>query len=237
MINNRNTQFNGKAIALYLFQFSFIMPFTQVIEPQLFVAIVSSIIIFSILLKNRSLVINSQALKIVLFVLLLLIIKFFLRQIDLDFILSCAMYIVPVLCIFIFPFNYLSCLKFMFWLSKISFLLLFLIPFSSYYNANYMRFGYGMVPIVILAYIEFNYYFNATSNFVPMCCKKFMNLIIMAIGGLEVILYGARGCSFALLLFIILDYFIANHFNLFKSVVAIIFSLGLYFNLELGIGN
>ena len=234
MLSSHKTCFNGKLVALFLFQFSLLIPFMRVLEPKLLIAFFSSFFCVLILYKNKSLVINSRVFLVYFLVLFLFLIKWLIGQAEDDVFFTIFMYITPVLFLFLYPFSYKKTLKTMFILSKIGFLLLFWLPFSSQITTSYMRFGYGMVPIVILSYVEIKYYkyiIDFSVNNIKNLNKVF-NFIIVLVGSLEILLYGARGCTFSLLVFIFLDYFLLKSFSFLKSALLFICLLTIYFNIE-----
>ena len=234
MQNTKYSEFNGKLFALFFFQFSILIPFTQFMDIKILVAFVSGIISLLLLLKNKILVFKKKVLLLYLCLVLLFLVKYLLGQANGEVILFSFAYITPVVWLFLFPFNRSCCVKAMFFLSKINFLLLVTLPFTTGLAESYMRFGYGMLPSVIMSFVELAHYSSEKITTIDLKekCIEIFDLIIILIGGLEMLIYGARGSTFAFLLFVVIDYLIFKKVSLLYTCALFLFSLFLYSNLE-----
>ena len=93
-----------------------------------------------------------------------------------------------------------------------------------------MRFGYGMVPIVMGAYIDFVYKRSCDSA-INNSKTMIINILIMILGFLSIFIYGARGCILVLMIFVALDRLLINKKNIIKNVVYILVAVVVYLNL------
>lgn len=90
-------------------------------------------------------------------------------------------------------FNFNCFIKYIIPFSWINFFMVCWIPVWSFDSVNYMRFGYALLPTILGLSISY-----AGSK------HKVLNLLTIIISTLEVIVFGARGATFCLALFVIL---------------------------------
>lgn len=132
-----------------------------------------------------------------------------------------------------FSFDIKSFMEYSVIMSRITFVVLAWVPFvKSFYS--YMRFGYGMLPVVVFAYIDL-FYFKRKNNTQLDKNKKyisiFIDIVLIIVGAIEVVLFGPRGATFALILLFVLDRFVLNKENFVANALIIVSSALIVLNL------
>lgn len=207
-------------MAWFLFQYSLLIPLMGVVNSTLLISALGIILVCLILIKNNIRNINARPLVFVGIVITWLLINTIFTNGNLQGVIYFIVIVLPVMIMFFFRFDYNEFLRVGGNLAILNFLLIFWNPFTSYYS--YMRFGYGMLVVVIFAYIKLLYskkLLNTKKS--RVWAKPFLGLIFV-IGIIEIIIYGARGAIFALILFIALDRFLIHKKNIIKNAVLIV---------------
>ena len=220
---------NGKLIAFYLLQFSFLVPFMQLVNSTVLVAISSLSLIAVLLTTNINLRINPKVLFLYICLTTLFLLKYSRHQAELSAIVYLLLFTLPAGCMFMFPFNYDAFIIAFTKYSRVCFTLLFWIPFTPVYS--YMRFGYGLLPIIMAAYISI-----FCSNHSAFHTKKYKqerlcDIAILFIGTIELVVYGARGATFSFLLFVVIERLLLNKSVSFSKIVTLFVGLLAAFNI------
>ena len=205
---NKQQQITSRLLGISLLQYSFLIPLMRFINSSMLVAITSVILFLILLWVNRSFVISFPVFSVGLGVFVIVLFKMVIGHADFSTLYYILLFVFPVLCMFIYPYSleemlYCSCK-----LSKLSFCVLFWIPFFSYFYTSYMRFGYGMLTVVVFTYIDFAYLQKKgeNSNVVLVYrINKLISFVILLVGSVEILFFGSRGATFALILFVALD--------------------------------
>ena len=217
---NKVVRKNSKLIALFLFQYTLLIPLMGIISSSLLVAVSGILIVLCVLFNNYKLKINIKMIAVMFTILLILLFKSFQIGSSIESIIRIVTIVAPVVIIYIYPFDYKIFIDESVKLAKVGFILICWYPFLP--DFEYMRFGYGMLPVVIFTYIEFMY---SKENFEKKeeFYKKIFAIGVAGIGALEIFLYGARGSIFSLGLFIVLERFFISKKNIvFNSIILVI---------------
>ena len=205
---NKQQQITSRLLGISLLQYSFLIPLMRFINSSMLVAITSITLFFILLWVNRSFAISFPVFSVGMGVFVIILLKMAIGHADFSTLYYILLFVFPVLCMFIYPYSleemlYCSCK-----LSKISFCVLFWIPFFSYFYTSYMRFGYGMLTVVVFTYIDFAYLQKKRENANALLVhkiEKLISLVILLVGSVEILFFGSRGATFALILFVALD--------------------------------
>ena len=224
MRNEKLYKMNGRIIALFLLQYTLLIPFMAIFNPSLLTAVCGLAIVIICIINNMKSPIKIQVFALFITMWILLVLKALQPGTDVFVVINYLIIVGPIVIIFLFPFDKLEFLEYSIKLSKIGFWLICWNPFVS--GFSYMRFGYGMLPIVILIYIDLLYIGNVASS-----KQRIQSIIIFSIGTLEILLYGARGAMFALLLFIFIERFFINKKKIILNAMIIIVGAMIYENL------
>lgn len=198
-MNDKILKQNGKCVALFLFQYSLMIPLMSFVSSSIIIAITTICIVLFMIYSNIDKGIITKVVFFMFMVFLFFIIKAVLDpKAALSLVEHFFGFILPPGVVMLYNFNRDSFLGTCEKLSIINFFVLFLNPFMP--NYNYMRFGYGMVLTVIFVIISIR---NGTSK--RSMIFKYLMLIISL---LELFIYGARGCMISVGLFYILYRFL-----------------------------
>src|SRR5699024_6471669 len=126
----------------------------------------------------------------------------------LEFIIKCF----PAVIISSMPVNSKEFYKALVYISIFNFFMIFLFPFVSFLDSmNYMRFGYAMLPTIIMFYYEF----KRGSN-------KFVKLIFLLTSLALLVIYGSRGPLISLMILIFLEIFFNDNTSIQKKIFIIL---------------
>lgn len=221
---------NGKIVALFLFQYSLLIPLMSYINPSVLVAtmgLILSVVYIYLNVNNR---INNNNIIFLLFLTIIVVIKSLSPAQDYYLIFYFFTIVYPVFLIFFYKFDSLDFFNMGYKLAFLNILINFINPFTT--NYEYMRFGYGMVLTPIFVFIKHVYFSNGKSFFI-----KLLNIFVILISCIEIIVYGARGASLILLFFFLMVVFWLNKkYGLLKFVfftLMIIFYYNINFILNL----
>lgn len=210
-------------------QYTLLIPLMQFFSPTLIVGLFGVVLLVFFFMKNNLRRITNYNVLALYFVLcFLFIIKVFLTQASIKTILYFVLFTFPSVCIFVFPFSYKTCIDYLIKLSRVGFFLIFWIPF--FFEYNYMRFGYGMLPVVILSFISI-VYLSPKEKDKTRKLYLLLDLAIMLLGFAEMLICGARGCIFALLLFIVIDRFLVNKQKIIRNTILLLIAVVSYLNI------
>lgn len=220
----RINSFNSTILALYVFQYSLLIPLMNFINGTLLVGISSALLLISQILYNRKIIINIYNGLFFFILFLVLIIKFFYDGSQILVIEYFCMISIVSLIIISFPFDEKKFLDIGFKLAIINFALIFSNPFIGKYE--YMRFGYGMVLTSMFVFIKLLYLKGFKNN-----CTRVLSIIILIISLFEIILYGARGSIFVLVLFFVVDFLFIHKQKIIRNFSILVFLTFVYYNL------
>lgn len=210
-------QYNAKICTLFLMQYTLLIPLMAYISPRLLVAICGMLLLCCLVIKNGTRVNKNVCLFYYLFILVILL-KVAVSDSDLSIIGWIFVYTAPPVFVMVYGIDCETFIRYSIKLSKLAFFLICWLPFTSAYE--YMRFGYGMVPIVIFCYLDVVYY-------LPKEDKKqhIFDIVVMILGGVEILIYGARGSLLTIILFLLLERFVVG--RAFSAKNIILLALGL----------
>lgn len=214
---------NGFLIALFLLQYTLWIPLMSYTNPSILTAVSSMLIVLICIIKNCKQTINIYVLGMFTIIFLLLLLKSMQLGTDTYILVTYLMIAGPAMIIFLFPFDIKEFFKWSIIFAKIGFLMICWNPFMG--NFSYMRFGYGMLPVVLLAYIDLFYYDDKTK------IQKSYDFFIIIVGIIEIILYGARGTVFSLLLFFLIERFCIRKKRFILNAILIILAFLIYNNI------
>ena len=216
MLNERRMNRNAKIIALFIMQYSFLIPVMQFINSTIVVGVFSMLLLTVLLFTNNLGSVNWRILAFYSLLVLLFAIKFFLGEATVSSIGFVVLFTLPAVCLMLFPFDYSVCIDCLVSISRISFCLICLIPF--FFDYNYMRFGYGILPIVIMMYIDLVYRREKNGKKTKDLFRM-IDIGILVIGFAEMLLYGARGCLVALIIFVAMDRILINKTHIIRNSI------------------
>ncbi len=224
---------NGRLLALFLFQYSILIPAMRFISPTILVALTSIIILACLFITNASFKFSGPIIISCVVIIFIFLFKTIIGHIQFSLLLSLCSFIFPVLFMCMFSFDIKSFMEYSVIMSRITFVVLAWVPFvKSFYS--YMRFGYGMLPVVVFAYIDL-FYFKRKNNTQLDKNKKyisiFIDIVLIIVGAIEVVLFGPRGATFALILLFVLDRFVLNKENFVANALIIVSSALIVLNL------
>lgn len=210
-------QYNSKICALFLMQYTLLIPLMSYIPPRLLVAICGVLLICGLVIKNGTCVNKNVCLFYYLFILIILL-KIAISDSDLSTIGWIFVYTAPPVFVMAYGIDCEAFIRYCIKLSKLAFFFICWLPFTSAYE--YMRFGYGMVPVVIFCYLDVVYY-------LPKKDKKQLvfDIAVMILGSVEILIYGARGSLLTIILFLLLERFVVG--RAFSAKNIILLALGL----------
>lgn len=222
-------------MALFIFQFGLLQPIASMVNSQ------SPIALFTLLLTIIALVVNKfQIKKYVIIILISISLIFLLNSILHSNLIDSLMLYIEFLAKG-FSAIYIASLKVdedhllnaFTKLALFNFFAIFLYPFLDIFDSmNYMRFGYAMIPSLMMFFYAYKKSMKST--------EKFIWLLLFVASIILTILYGSRGSVVVLTIFILLLTLFSNKVTGLKKIAIIttfsIFLLLLFLNTNL-IGN
>ena len=215
---------NSIIAALFIFQYSLLIPLMSYINPVLLVGVTGIALLGLSVINNRKVLVNSKTLIIYIFIILALVLKLILDDSKPNVLMYFLLIALPVLPIFSCYFNRAYFLKVCHNLAILNFFMLFWIPFWGQYE--YMRFGYGLLLTPVFLFSDFLY------NKDRKILERIFLGVILGLSLFEVLVWGARGCIVTFILFFILDTFIIHRQNVIRNTVIAGTALLLVLNLS-----
>ncbi len=230
MPHEKKLTFNGKLVALFLFQYTLLIPFMRYFSSMLLVALFSLVIIAALFARSGSALVNKKVLLAFAVFPALFILKVLTKQAELSAIVYLILFIAPPACLFLYPFRYESFLRAVADLSILSFFCIFFTPFLS--RHTYMRFGSGMLPVIIGCYLDVKYLLPPREKQLGRTNIRFLaDLLILAAGLAEMIAYGSRGAVLSLIIFLAIERLIIHREKVFRNAVLLGVSTFAYVNI------
>lgn len=214
---------NPLVLVLYLYQYGLMVPFLIFFNSQVPIALFT-LFLLSILFIKKGYRINIKVLFLVFIPLLLIILKTILTPIQygedntLEIIQNFLLIGISGILVGSVQFCPVHFLRYGIIIGWLNFLILFLVPFRGIDSVNYMRFGYAMLPTV----------FFACYGFFSRIHSK-INLLIILVSSLEVVIFGARGATLAILFFLMLMICILVKDYKYTRYCLILLTLGLLY--------
>lgn len=187
---------NPLVLVLYLYQYGLMIPFLVVFNSQLPIAIFTLFLI-AILGITRGWRLNSNVLIVMFLPFVLILLKTILTPIvygeDNTFEIIQNFFLIGLSGILIgaLRFDFSNFFHYGMIVGWLNFLVLFTVPLQRVDAVNYMRFGYAMLPTLF-----FSIYAFLHSEY------KYVNLFVILISAIEVVLFGARGATLSVLVFV-----------------------------------
>ena len=204
-------KFNAKLVALYLFQYSLLIPVMAFVVPAAVVAVCGIFIIAMGMFTNKLQIRNFKIVVFILIMLFVLLLKMLQPGSSYMVIVYFLTIAGPGLYLMSVGFDSQSFLDFCGKLAVVNFLINWWNPFWSA-GYEYMRFGYGMVPTVIFSY------YIATSENTGNKAKGFFYKMLFIVSLAEVAVFGARGSFLAVLMYLAIDCLFVQKSSLQKTV-------------------
>lgn len=233
-MNYKQAEKNGIIVALFLFQYSLLIPLMRYYSPSLLVSISGSLLMAAVFIVNKKIIINIKAMCVIVALLLIMIIKTYIDNTQWRVIVLFLFISIPAVVILSFPFDHVSFLKASYKLSLINFLILVFLPFTKG-RISYMRFGYGMVLSVIFSYLII---FRRKTSFTDdkqkksIWTNKIVGIVVFVVSTLEMIVFGSRGVLIVFAAFVAIDVLLIYRTKLIKNSILIAAGTFVIFNLE-----
>ncbi|MCI8995787.1 MAG: O-antigen ligase family protein [Lachnospiraceae bacterium] len=221
---DRHEKINSKLIALFLYQYSLLIPIMKYLNPTILVSISGIIIVVILFLYNNRSPINLKVIFALCIITLCLAMNILLAHARLYGIFTFLAILFPVSLMFVFPFDNRMFIHTCCTLATLNFFVLCFIPFLGEYE--YMRFGYGMLLSAVFFYIRLVYGDKLHIN------KKRQNKVgdaLLLLASLsEMGIYGARGALLSFGLLFMIDWFIINKHRIFRNGLFLITVIFIY---------
>ena len=228
MVSNKCMDRNAKIIALFFMQYTFLIPVMQYVNPTAVVGVFSAGLMLMMLLTNSMKTINWRVAVLFGTLVLLFLVKVVVRQADVSTVAFVILFTLPAASLFLFPFSYSACVDWLVRIARVSFFVIAWVPF--FFDFNYMRFGYGMLPVVILMYIDLLYRRKEkTGN--ARIRDTVMDAGILIASFAEMLVYGARGCLVALVLFVVMDRLLISKKHIVRNLILFILAAVILINI------
>ena len=195
LINEKNFEkYNAVILSLYLFQYSFLIPLMEHIQPSVIVGVFSSLLmVISLVLNFGKIKIQKNMSLIFFLVLFIFILKAFLDGSEISIIFYYLAFAIPAFLFLSCDIEYSVFFRCANILAMVSFAVIFGIPLLGRYE--YMRFGYGMSTIVVFMIARLFLYDKTWSY------GEIVESFLAIIGFVELALFGARGSILPVLFF------------------------------------
>ena len=217
---------NGILAALFLYQYSLLIPVMNYFNPTIVSAISGVIIVIILLIGNLRSAISTSLIRLFFIIVFITSVNTLFNSADLLTVFPFYFYLLPVIVVFLFRFDYSHFIRCCCYFAVLNFFILFWMPFTRF--ANYMRFGYGMLPTIIFTYLLI---FRYREEFKLSKIKIFVYAAILFASVFEIVFFGARGSFFAFLLFVVIDRFLVNREKIITNALLILAGVITYLNL------
>ena len=225
----------ARLLAFSLLQYSLFIPLVRFVSFSILVAFISIIILVVLVLVNRSPVVSLPVSLLGVGLFLVILFKMLIGHAEFNTLFFVCIFVFPTLLTYLYPYDSEELLRYLIILSKIAFFVLVWIPFfSSFYRVyvSYMRFGYGMLPVVIFAYIDLLRNNDDKSNVKNRKWKRIvLDIIIIIVGFTEIFVFGSRGATFALIIFFAIDRVVYNQKRIVLNLFVFSGALLMYINI------
>ncbi|MDR6878341.1 hypothetical protein J2X61_000082 [Bacillus sp. 3255] len=217
---------NSMLCILYFFQFGLLLPLSKFVGLQSIILIFTVLIIIVLVKNNWGEKINLSMFFLIIIPILIIGIKYFLYPNNNENAIQILMYFVTIgisgIVIGSYPISLEKFLDFGYKIGVLNFFLLFLDPFFGFYEINYMRFGYALLPSVLFIFVKV--YKNKRMR------GKILPLIFFLISLFEIFLFGARGCFIATMFFVAIYLMIVDkkHYLLKGLLISLGFVMWIY---------
>jgi hypothetical protein len=198
---------------LYLYQYGLLIPLFVRFNSQFPIA-VSTVLLFLIYIFTNGIHINKSTLLLISIPLLLILFKSVFTPIlqgeDNTNEILFNFFLIGISGIIIgsIPFNFENFLYYGTIVGWINFFVLFLIPLQKLDAVNYMRFGYAMLPTFCFSI----YSFSNKKN-------RLINIALILVSGIEIIIFGARGAFFVIVLFLVIIFIVKGKHSIYNWII------------------
>lgn len=208
------TKINSFLVALYIMQYTLILPFTKVMSATLLTAGTSLSILLLFVMLNGRIRLNFRFILVLAAVILAITLKTILVPSE-DYSIFIVFAYTAFPAAFAIAYNYDArlVLEDLYKISLFSFILIFWYPVGG--ESSYMRFGYAVLPCVLFILCELLFEKNNKKRKLEKKAAGTICAILLA----EMIVFGARGCLFSLLLFFAVEELLINRENLKTKIV------------------
>lgn len=223
MTNINQKKLNAYIMAMYIFQFGFLQPIASLVNSQIPIAGFTILLFIALLLNNKFRIKTYVIIAFILISAYFLLSSLFLALNTASVLMLYLEFLIKGFSAFIvasITVDSNEIYKAFLNISVINFVSIAAYPISSFLDSmNYMRFGYAMVPSVIM-------FFYATID------SKFKNplWVLFAISSLFLTLvYGSRGPIVVIFLFLLISFVFANVNRIKKILLVCISTILLFF--------
>ncbi|TDL99954.1 MAG: hypothetical protein C4K58_01545 [Flavobacteriaceae bacterium] len=220
---------NALILILYFFQYGFLLPFTILFRGQYAIVAFTSLLLGYCFLTKR-ISITPKLVVIIILPLMLLLLKLPFEEYDksgysvaLELLQSYISIGISAIIIGSIKFSYPDFLLYGYKLAWINFLLICFLPLTPIYGdeINYMRFGYSLLPTV---FFSFAYIFDKK--------RRKSAWILFALSFIELFVFGARGATLTLLIFMFFYIFIVSRIKPSTKFFILICIVTLFLNIK-----
>ena len=225
---------NGVIAAIFLFQYSLLIPLMRYIRPSILVAASGLLLMLCSFVINRRLIIRKRVTLVVALIAAAIAIKSVIDGSEIQVAINFLMIAVPPSIVFSYSFESSSFLRSCQKLSIINFLLLNLLLLI-WKKIPYMRYGYGMVLTVLFSYIALFRKDDAqrtASAFRSKRLSKLLSILVFIASLLEAIIYGSRGVILVIIVFVAIDVLLIYKKNRIRNYFLVGLGFAAFFNLE-----
>ena len=217
---------NSFLMALFIMQYTYMLPLMNFISPSICIAISGMVIMAAIIINNRKVLFNKLVLLITVIIAYVLAMKVCFDNSDAGILIVYSYTTIPAALMVSYSIDWTLLLEYLYKISVLSFFLVFWNPLLGTYS--YMRFGYAVLPILI--FIIIHLFYNKANKTIPGIVNLY-DYIICGFLGIELLIFGARGAMLSLILFFIIEEMLINRSHLSRKVALFIAALLAYFNL------
>ncbi len=224
----------GVLAALFLFQYSLLIPLMRFINPSILIAVSGVLLLVATFIVNRSIVINIKSSAVLLLLLLVMLLKTLIDDTEPKVIVQFVLIGAPPIFFFAYRFDTEKFLNTCYILAYMNFAVLATLPFWGR-NPSYMRFGNGMVLTSVFLYLlvfRSNRYTDINTLSKRKKFSKIIAIIVFVISALETTIYGNRGALLLLLVFIAFDALLVYRNHIGRNILIIATGFLAVMNLE-----
>ena len=255
--NKKRLEIISIIAALFIFQYSLLIPVMHYVRASLLVGASGIVLVIAMIIVNNRLTIDQPSLIVLIALTALMTLKMFIDGTDAKILINFLMIAIPPIVVFSYRFDMGTFLRWGYRLSIANFVVLCWTPFFGP-EVSYMRFGYGMLLTVIFMYLGLVYFpkknpeedlekaenitvskYIKTKKHVKKskAARKrtatiVFRVVLLALSGVETLIYGSRGAMFVILAFVALDRLLINKGKFLSNAALLIAGFVAIFNLD-----
>ena len=227
-------QKNGIIAALFLFQYSLLIPLMGYFNSTLVIAASGILLMAAVFKVNCHIVLNKWYCLLAFGISVLVMLKSMIDDSELKVLFTFLMISLPASIVFSYQFDKETFLQ---WCVRLAYVNAFILLFSHFAlkKIAYMRFGYGMLLTVLFSYlVVFNHlsFKRRGTKLANDITVRIFRIVILIVSFFTTVILGSRGALISILSFIAINVFLIHKKNSLRNIVLFIVAFVAIWNMD-----